>query len=487
MDFLDPKKKRAHTRRLFIGYGLIAIAIALASLVLLFTSYGYDLDRKTGQVIQNGLVFVNANPEQATVYLNGKNVAKTDARLTLPAATYDVELRREGYRTWKKTIKLEGSSIEQLVYPVLFPTTLTPKDVKAYDAAPAFATQSPDRRWVLVQKQGDVNTFDLFDTNDPKKAPTIVSLPAGVVSSGKNHTFSAEEWSTDNRHVLLKHTFGDSVEFIVLDRETPAQSLNLTKQLGIAFTSISLRDKKYDQYYLYDKATETLKSVSLKDKTVKSTLERVIAYKSHGSDMLLYAQKDKAVSGITTVMVRNNSTDYVLRTNAKPTDYLLDLAQYENHWYVAVGEKSLSQIVVYKDPLDTLKAGSKAAVPALTTMKLENSSTLNFSQNTRFIAAQNGSKFAVYDIDTSRRHYFDVEQSLARPASWMDGHRLAYISSGKLYVVDFDGINKQELVAVNEAFMPFFDRNYDRLFTLGASAQDAKKASLSVVDLQLNL
>src|SRR3990167_10141226 len=103
MDFLDPVKKRAQNRRLTIGYILVAIALALGSLVILFRTYGYDLDRKTGRVIQNGLIYLSAAPDQATVYLNGKNEGKTDARLTKPAGRYKIKLHSEGYKPWQKT------------------------------------------------------------------------------------------------------------------------------------------------------------------------------------------------------------------------------------------------------------------------------------------------------------------------------------------------------------------------------------------------
>src|SRR3989344_9216209 len=132
MDLLDPNKKRAHTIRLFVGYFLVVTAIALASLILLFQSFGYDVDRKTGKVIQNGLIFLSAHPESADVYLNGQRKDKTDLRLAVPAGQYSVELKRDGYRTWKHAVSLEGGGIERLVYPVLFPEKLKTSDVQLY-------------------------------------------------------------------------------------------------------------------------------------------------------------------------------------------------------------------------------------------------------------------------------------------------------------------------------------------------------------------
>src|SRR5690606_24256912 len=139
MDFLNPKKKRAHRIRLFIGYGLMAVAIGIATTILVFEAYGFDLDRKTGTVIQNGLLFIDAHPESADIRLNGESKGQTDARLVIPDGQYTVELNRDGYRGWKRTFRLEGSSIERLVYPFLFPEKLDTEDIQLYSATPAFS------------------------------------------------------------------------------------------------------------------------------------------------------------------------------------------------------------------------------------------------------------------------------------------------------------------------------------------------------------
>src|SRR5690606_12414954 len=106
MDFLDPKKKRSHNIRLYIGYGLMAIALTIATLIVVFAAYGYGIDRKTGDVIQNGLLIVDSHPESAHIFINNEDKGTTDSRLVLPANAYTVELRRDGYLPWKLDINL---------------------------------------------------------------------------------------------------------------------------------------------------------------------------------------------------------------------------------------------------------------------------------------------------------------------------------------------------------------------------------------------
>ncbi len=122
MDFLDPKRKKAHHTRLLIGYLLMAVAVAMATWLLLNSSFGYWVDPKTGDVIQNGTVFLDSRPGGSTVFLDGAmQNNKTASRLTLPGSrTYNIRLEQDGYRPWSRTFSLDGRSIERLVYPLAY-------------------------------------------------------------------------------------------------------------------------------------------------------------------------------------------------------------------------------------------------------------------------------------------------------------------------------------------------------------------------------
>ena len=150
MDYLDPKKHKAHLVRLAIGYILIAVALVLTAIILLYHARGFGI--KNGEVIQSGLIFISSRPEPADIYINGaKNDKTTNTRLLMQAGQYTFELKRDGYRSWKRAINVEGGVVVRFDYPVLFPTNLSTNAVKTYSVRPSLVTQSPDRRWLLVQ------------------------------------------------------------------------------------------------------------------------------------------------------------------------------------------------------------------------------------------------------------------------------------------------------------------------------------------------
>ena len=132
MDFLDPKKKRSHTIRLYVGYALMAVALLIGTILLWYFSFGFNIDPKTKTVIQNGLLFLDAHPESAKVVINGKDKGTTDTRLVMPAGSYSIELQRQGYRNWKHDATIEGGVIERFIYPFLFPEKLVSKDAQLF-------------------------------------------------------------------------------------------------------------------------------------------------------------------------------------------------------------------------------------------------------------------------------------------------------------------------------------------------------------------
>ncbi len=489
MDFLDPSKKRSHTIRLFVGYILVAIAIAIGALILLFQSYGYGVDRKTGQVIQNGLVFLSAHPDSAAIYINGtQNSARTDAKLSLPAGRYAVELKRDGYRNWKHELNLDGGSVEQLVYPVLFPEKLVTSDVQLYGSSPAFATASPDHHWLLVLQPGSLVKFDNFDLNNVNQTPTTVTVPDGLLTSATgDQALSLAEWSTDNRHIMLKHTYNGTYEYIMVDRENPGLSFNVNKLVGSTPAEVSLRDKRYDQLYIYDSAAQTLQTYDVKAKQQTPLLTKVLKYKTHGADTVLYVSSDSGgKAGKLGVRMFDGKNNYLVNTYSDTTSFLLDLAQFSGDWYIVVGLQQEGRVTIYKNPQDTLKQQNHG-IPTALLLRIDNPQFVSFSDNARFIAAQSGSKFAVYDAETDRRFYYQLKNDVpvSQQAVWMDGHRLLLVLNGKTEVFDFDGTNQQTLSASNPGFIPYFDRDYTSMYNIAPSVQVSGRSALTRTELKV--
>lgn len=477
MDFLDPKKQKAHIYRLFIGYALVGIALILTTVILLYRAYGFGFD-KNGQIIQSGLVFVSSAPNPAKIFINGQRYKDdTNVRIPLPAGQYTFDVRRDGYEGWKRAITVEGGSVERFDYPFLIPAKLQTTTFKDYAAKPRLLTQSPDRRWLVSQSGDSPIRFDIYDLNGPATPSKEIVLPDAVpttVPGNAGAGWELVQWSSDNRHVVLKHFFTKNgkplSEFILLDREDPSQSQNLTNAWGTNPTTVQLRDRKYDSYYLYDQAAATLATASIKQPQPKPYLDHVLAFKSYGDDIMLYATDQHVADGRVAVKWRQGDNDHTIRTFEGGGQYMLDLTRYSGDWYVVAAASNEGKAYVYRNPIDMLQT-QKITVP-VHVLKVPEVSYLEFSDNARFIMAEHGTRFAVYDAENDKGYAYAAKPVLDTPqahATWMDGHRITYVSGGKTVVFDFDSINVRTLAASDASTLPMFDRDFENLFTLAPS------------------
>lgn len=484
MDFLDPKKRRAYHIRLMVGYFLVAIVIGLATVIIVYGANGYGINTKTGQIVENGLLFADSKPGGAEIYLNGQDKnTTTSARLILPAGKYTLALKKAGYRDWSRTFTLNGQSIARYVYPFLFPQTPRVTTLKTYAAAPGLMTETPDRHWLLVEADtgsGDLPVFDQYDTSTLDNAsPTVSQLafPAGLLTDfSASSKLTVVEWSTDNDHVLLKHDYPGGSEFIVFSRSHPDQSFNVNRVFNVAPYQVRLVNKKSSQLYLLNQPGGQLRIGDTSNGQIApAVLNGVLAFEPYGSDRLTYVTASGEPGGQVQARIWDDGQTYQLYEFSAGTHYLIDAAQYKGDFYYVAGSDTASRINIYKNPLEDIQNPALGkAIPVLA-LQAKGADKVGFSDNARMIAAESGQTFAVYDLETKTSYHYDLTPSLAADMQWMDGNRFIGDSSGRVLVLDSDGTNQQLLTATADPDGGLFDRNYNHLLTLapvsGSSAQ----------------
>lgn len=480
MDFLDPKKRKQHRLKLFIGYGLMGLTIAMATILLLYQSFGYHRDPKTGEIVQNGFVYVDAQPVSAEVLLDGVSKGRTDQRLDIPAGEYNLELRAQGYRTWKRTFTLDGRSIERFVYPFLFPENPKTSETQLYASAPGLVTESLDRHWMLIQQPGSFQSFDLVDMNPDVPVTSSFSLaPDLLTRTGPTHTLQVVEWSSDNKHVVLKHSFEGGQEFVVVNIESPGASVNLTQVIKAPFTTLALRDKKFDQYYLFNEPAKTLQTASINNPVPAAYLTDVLAFRPHGDDVMAYVTAAGASAGKVFIKAREGQDVYTIREVTAGSGYLLDVARFENNWYYAGGTIEDQRVYIFKNPVAAVKSeASRRPVPVAVLRTTSAPKFLSFSANARFIAVQATDEFSVYDAENDRQYRYDTELGLTadQKALWMDGHRLSVAAGDKSVIFDYDSTNKQTLTSAFNNYPIIFDRDYKAFYALAPSVVPGRPA-----------
>ena len=475
MDFLDPKKRRAHRIRLMIGYVLMTVIIGIGTVILVYEAYGFGYNRETGQVVQNGLVFLDSAPVSSDIYINGqKHESGTDARLVLPANQYKFELKRSGYHDWQRSLYLQPGSLERLVYPIMVPTSFSPKTSSEITFMDPLYSQSPDRRWLLIQAQTSaVNSlaFELFDTSvKPNPQKSTLQLPVNIVRAAGGK-LTEVEWSSDNKHALLQYDTEGSVEFILVDREEPSRSLNINNRLNVAPSIVMLKDKKIDQLYIHNQTAGSLSIANLNQGIIAQPfLQKVIAFKPYGNDVISYITENPSSAGTVKAIIWEKGQSYNMQTLQAGELYLIDQARFDGHWYFVFGSNKQERVAVYKDPQASIKSQNKTTAVPMLSLNITNPQFLGFSANARFISVQSGQEFVVQDLEAKENFKYKIDAPLTGRMRWMDGHRLLGISSGKAYMFDFDGINRHLLINSALSAGAYFDRDYRQMYVVGTDS-----------------
>lgn len=485
MEFLEPSEKKARTIRLFIGYALLAVVVGLTTTILVFQAQGFGYDRDKG-VTRNGLLFIDAKPASAAITLDGTTLSdKTNARINLSEGVHTVKLNIDKYREWTKQFTIEGGEVKYLLYPRLFPKDIPLGVTRVLPQAPAWAKQSPDRHWLVYQQTTNSAVLAVADLLKPTDNPVITALPATVLpnENGNYGTLKPTEWSDDNKHLLLLQTLpSGATTYVMFNREKPDESQNITKALSLtADQQLTLRDKKFDKYYVFSPTKGELRNATIKTNTVSEPfLTGVVSFKSHGDDIVYYVTyvgaKDTEANLVVLVDQKNkfNLKPIPRETSGK---YLLNLAKFDGDWFYVAGSNSNPLVRIYKNPLARVKANSTTQALPQVSLRIDNPQFVSFSDNTRFIAAQSGKQFVVFDAEDARVYRYEMQLNIAKEqqAVWMDGHRLVANSDGRIFVFDFDGANAQNLVSSIPALNAYFDRDYEFLYSFVQQA-DGKVA-----------
>lgn len=479
MDYLDPVKKRAHKIRLMIGYGLMAVVIGLSTLILLYLGSGYYFDRENGGLLQNGLLYIDAKPESAQISLNSKlQRSSTSARLVVPSGNYSIQLSRDGYRPWSRSIELGGGEVRRLAYPRLVPVSLKTDAIQTFAERPDFVSQSINREFILMRFASAPLTFLVIDSDQPTALPAEIVLPAGTLADpAQSGAFEAVEWARNDRHVLLGYRGTGGLEYILLDRNQPELSRNLSRQFGLSQTAaLRLHDGSNERFVVHDTAVQTVSITDINQTTAgEVVLRSVLAVESFEDNKFLYVTPIEGLADKSAVRLLLDGKDYLIREVAVSDRYLLAISNTNGTLALAAGSQADDKVAVYFDPVGYLARNQSRKLPlASTILRVDRPEYASFSVDSSVIVVRGGAQFASYEFEADRSYNFSVKGAFDSGTNlrWMDGARFNYTGEGVVYSVDFDGSNVEKLVPAESAFGVYYDRPYDNLFSFVSSPEN---------------
>lgn len=169
-----PKKIPFHRRLL---PWLFAIIFLIFAPILVFYTAGYRWNPKKGVVERNGTVIVDTEPKGADIYLNRqKSEAKTPATLQNTApGTYLIQLEKDGYHPWKKTLSVLPEMVtfanKIILWPVMDPEKIEESSITKLFSSPdhktvvGFKNQNQDKQEIFVYEKNVITKTLQIDAN----------------------------------------------------------------------------------------------------------------------------------------------------------------------------------------------------------------------------------------------------------------------------------------------------------------------------------
>lgn len=480
MDYLDPKKKKAHKIRLLVGYALFGVAIGLATLLLVFIANGYYVDRNTGQVIQNGLVFVDSNPGGAQIYINGElQRGTTDARIVIPGdQEYTIELKKDGYRDWSRFLRLEGGSLRELTYARLMPNEIEQLTSVNLPANPVNASQSIDKRWIILSYAENPLQLSLVDLEATPVSLQTIQIPESLFANPLVGTFEVEEWADDNRFLLASYTVGNSKEYIRVDITEPESTINLSTLFQSKVFDVQLQDRKRDRFFVYNRDSQIMYTATLNGgvNTTPYLNKKIIAYENFGNDWTTYIT-ESGKEGLVQARFKRGDQDILLKEIKTDDSYFVELAKLGDEPIMAISSPSENKATVYRDPQKYLRENPEARLPVATTvLRVVKPQDVIISSDSSVIMAYGPENMASHEFEADRSYNFKIEVNLddGQEPRWIDGQHFSFSSGGVQYSLDFDGSNVYDLLPSISRLGSFYTDSVEEMITFNPAEQNAE-------------
>lgn len=237
-----------------------AIIITVGTYIAIRWANGdFHLDRSADlMATETGLLHATSIPKGAEVYIDGKLTSVTDNTIYLAPGNYEVEIRMDGYSSWKKNILIEKSLVSQTnanlfpYSPSLSSLTFTGVDLPL---------ASPDGRKILFYLENswakNKNGLYVLDLASGSKNPQQIS--------DNDETYELKKaqyaWSPDSNDILVithERTF-----LLPSNRFSNLQSSpDISLQLKTIFTSweenLAIREKLFAEKKIHPQILQTI-------------------------------------------------------------------------------------------------------------------------------------------------------------------------------------------------------------------------------------
>ncbi len=239
--------KRTRKILFFICLFLFLLIVPTA----IFYSQGYRLDFENKRFSQTGGLFLKILPKQVGVYLDGKLKEETDFLFgsilieNLLPKKYKIEIKKEGYYPWEKTLEVKEKEVTEAKNVILFPEnlnlTILFKEIENF-------WFSPDQRKIILKEGNEKGwALKLYELDKDVKSHLIAERDIWPVEADLLDL----KFSEDSKEISLEIGAAEQIKYFTLAlNKTPPTLVASEPPLPPLKNVVSYQETNNDIYYL---------------------------------------------------------------------------------------------------------------------------------------------------------------------------------------------------------------------------------------------
>ena len=401
----------------------LIIFLLMAPAIVLY-SQGYRIDIENKKITQTGGLFLKILPKQVEVYLDGKLSKKTDFFFgsvlveNLLPQKYKIEVKKEGFYLWEKTLEIKEKQVTEAKNIILFPED--PEFTALFTGVENFWFSSDQKKIVLRENNQNIWSLKLYEIE--KKVKTHLIDETNI--SGRGADLISLEFSPDAKKISLEAGVAEQLRYYEIDLDktpvvlTRKEAPPLPSENTLALLKLGGGNEVYylDAFgYLYktDSSFETKEKIN--EIPFPITLET--EYKIRKIGNLFFLQKEKSIYKLNPAsksfeMFFDGINDLNLSPDSKKLVYFSD---YEI-W-----------LLFLEDDLPLYQAGDKIFLIRLSE-KIKDCLWLN----SNYLVFTAGDKIKISEIDNRDRiNIVDIKQTKNPDVFWSKIEKKLYLLDTK--------------------------------------------------------
>ncbi|MDA1316581.1 MAG: PEGA domain-containing protein [bacterium] len=218
--------------RIIIG---VIFILVLMSVIAYARGYRFNIEERT--ISSTGILSVTSNPKPASVFIDDELVGATDENLTLPYGHYSVEVRKEGYTSWKKDVSLKGEIVMSL-NAILFSKNPSLTPLTNLGILTVLSIENTDKI-IVMSKTGDIEKDGVY-LFEPSNRPAVIFPPlkllmlASILPQDLDMSNVTADFDPNHKQSILN--------FVREDETTVSYLISLDQENGDLIEVTSSRD-----------------------------------------------------------------------------------------------------------------------------------------------------------------------------------------------------------------------------------------------------